>query len=635
MKFSKQTIIILFLLTSPLFSCKKYLDVVPDNIATIEYAFRMKTTAKKFLYTCYSYIPNQAEVSQGFLFSGDELWYPIVNTSTSWAIGMGLQNVNGPYLDYWNGLVNSKPMWRGIRECNIFLENIESVPDLDPVEKAQWAAEAKFLKAYYHFFMMTLYGPIPVVRENLSIATGVDDVKVTRRPIDEVVDYVVQLLDEASQDLPNAVQDPLAENGRITAPIAKALKAKVLVYAASPLFNGNSEYSGYTNKDGTKLFNQTYSAEKWKRAAEAAKEAVDLCESLGYTLYKFQSTTPETAALSQDTKNQMNVRNVITERWNSEVIWADPNSYTANLQNQATPRYDISVFGNSAIRGNFGVPFKIVSLFYTKNGLPIDEDKTWSYASRYNLRVGTALEKYSIKEGYTTAEFNFGREPRFYADFGFDGGIWYGQGKYDDNATYVLQCKIGQPAGKTNTTGYSPSGYYAKKYIHYTNVASTTTGTNTLTDYPWVLMRLADLYLLYAEAVNEAEGPDNGEALKYLNLIRERASIPTVQDAWTNFSINKQDKFRSREGLRDIIHRERYIEMALEGQRFWDVRRWKEAQVELTRPISGWDMDQEATATYYRERTTFRPTFTFKDYFWPIRAYDLIINKNLVQSPGW
>lgn len=634
MKFNKQTIIILLILASPALSCKKYLDVVPDNIATIEYAFRMRTTAKKYLYTCYSYIPNQADISSGFMFTGDDMWYPSYpNGSAPWEIARGSQNINSPYLDYWNGAGANKPMWRGLRECNIFLENVELVPDLDSIEKEQWIAEVKFLKAYYHFFLMTLYGPIPVIRNNLSIAAGVDDVKVTRRPVDEVVDYIVELLDEASEGLPNAVQDPMAENGRITLPIAKALKAKVLVYAASPLFNGNPDYSGFINKDGTQLFSQTSSPEKWQKAANACKEAIDLCESLGYELYKF-TLTNQTLAISEETKIQMNVRNSFTERWNSEVIWADPNSYTATIQNQSTPRYDLSVFGNSIIRGNWGVPLKVVSQFYTKNGLPINEDKTWSYASRFNLRTATVADKYCIKPDYVTAAFNFDREPRFYATFGFDGGIWYGQGKYDDNDTYVLQCKVGQPAGKTNPTGFAASGYYPKKYVYYTNIASTTANTNTITDYPWVLMRLSDLYLLYAEAINEAEGPANGEAYKYLNLIRERAGIPTVEDAWTNFSTNPS-KFTSKEGLRDIIHRERYIELALEGHRRWDVRRWKEAPVELTKPITGWDVDQETSAAYYREKVIFRPTFTLKDYFWPIREYDLIINKNLVQNPGW
>lgn len=634
MKFNKQTIIILLILASPALSCKKYLDVVPDNIATIEYAFRMRTTAKKYLYTCYSYIPNQADISSGFMFTGDDMWYPSYpNGSAPWEIARGSQNINSPYLDYWNGAGANKPMWRGLRECNIFLENVELVPDLDSIEKEQWIAEVKFLKAYYHFFLMTLYGPIPVIRNNLSIAAGVDDVKVTRRPVDEVVDYIVELLDEASEGLPNAVQDPMAENGRITLPIAKALKAKVLVYAASPLFNGNPDYSGFINKDGTQLFSQTSSPEKWQKAANACKEAIDLCESLGYELYKF-TLTNQTLAISEETKIQMNVRNSFTERWNSEVIWADPNSYTATIQNQSTPRYDLSVFGNSIIRGNWGVPLKVVSQFYTKNGLPINEDKTWSYSSRFNLRTATVADKYCIKPDYVTAAFNFDREPRFYATFGFDGGIWYGQGKYDDNDTYVLQCKVGQPAGKTNPTGFAASGYYPKKYVYYTNIASTTANTNTITDYPWVLMRLSDLYLLYAEAINEAEGPANGEAYKYLNLIRERAGIPTVEDAWTNFSTNPS-KFTSKEGLRDIIHRERYIELALEGHRRWDVRRWKEAPVELTKPITGWDVDQETSAAYYREKVIFRPTFTLKDYFWPIREYDLIINKNLVQNPGW
>ena len=147
------------------------------------------------------------------------------------------------------------------------------------------------------------------------------------------------------------------------------------------------------------------------------------------------------------------------------------------------------------------------------------------------------------------------------------------------------------------------------------------------------MLRLGDLYLLYAEAMNEVNGP-SPEVFQYLDLIRAKGGLPGVKESWSNFSRNPS-KFSKKEGLREIIRRERSIEMAREGERFWDLRRWKDAPLELNKPITGWDVDQEKAEDYYREKVLFNQTFSLKDYFWPIREHDLIVNKNLVQNPGW
>src|SRR5690606_32075894 len=259
MKIKKYIIILQVRLVTS--ACDNYLDVVPDNVATIEYAFRMRATTERYLYTCYSYLPQLGNhLTSPVLLGGDELWAVRESwPSNPWQIARGNQNVNSPYLDYWNG---TYPLWRGIRECNIFLENIMDVKDVEDFEKRKWAAEVKFLKAYYHFFLLKMYGPVPIIKENLPVSASEEDVRVERRPVDEVFDYVIELMDEAIEDLPDRVEDENSELGRITLPIALGIKAKILVYAASPLFNGNTDYASYTNKDGTVLFNQTYNVEK-------------------------------------------------------------------------------------------------------------------------------------------------------------------------------------------------------------------------------------------------------------------------------------------------------------------------------------------------------------------------------------
>jgi hypothetical protein len=146
-------------------------------------------------------------------------------------------------------------------------------------------------------------------------------------------------------------------------------------------------------------------------------------------------------------------------------------------------------------------------------------------------------------------------------------------------------------------------------------------------------MKLNDLYLLYAEALNEVSGPSE-EVYTYINKIRARAGLQTVQASWSVYS-NNPTKYTTQAGLREIIQRERSIELMFEGQRFWDLRRWKTATTELNKPITGWDLFQESPEGYYREQLIYNQTFRLRDYLWPINENALLANPALVQNPGW
>ncbi|MCU7693658.1 RagB/SusD family nutrient uptake outer membrane protein [Haoranjiania flava] len=624
--------IILLLIAAGSASCNKYLDIVPDNIATIDYAFNMRTTAEKFLFTCYSYMPQHSNMSMNpALTAGDEIWLHDYYTTQGFQIHRGFQNVVNPYLNFWQGNNGGIDLYQGIRDCNIFLENIGRVPDMEQYEKNRWIAEVKFLKAYYHFYLLRMYGPVPIIKQNLPITAKLEEVKVYRDPVDEGFAYVVQLLDEAAAELPKVIVSEATELGRITRPIALSIKAYVLVTAASPLFNGNTDYSNFKDNRGVQLFSQKVDPEKWVRAKNACKEAIDACEEAGNKLYYYSQSSPQYNVTPQ-TRVKMNVRNTLAARWNYEVIWGNSNSMTNNLQLQSTPRgLDPAKRANNKTPGNAAVPLKIAALFYSKNGVPIEEDKNWDYGQRFALRVGDAENKYLIKEGYTTVRLNFDRELRYYADLGFDGGIWYGQGKFDDNNTWFVSAKRGDPASNITNQTFNSTGIWPKKYVNYVNVIQE--NSYTVEQYPWPVMRLGNLYLLYAEALNEAEGPSE-EVYKYLDLIRERAGLKGVVESWANHSVNPS-KPTTKEGLREIIHRERTIEMMFEGQRYWDLRRWKKAVDELNRPITGWDIDQKTAEAYYRERFLFQPTFSTKDYLWPVRENEIFANRNTEQNPGW
>src|SRR5690606_17404831 len=344
-------------------SCS-YLDLVPDNVATIDNAFTMRSEAIKYLATCYSYLPNDGEPTQNVAYmGGDEFWldFPTVSINgTNWNIARGNQTVVNPYVNYWDG-----PMYKGIRDCNIFLENItdlNKVRDLSIDERTAWTGEVLFLKAYYHFMLLRHYGPIPIMDVNLPVNASIEQTKMKREPVDKVVDYIIGTLDEAIDKLPNAVASPVTDLGRITKPIAMAIKAKVWLYAASPLFNGNPDYATFKNVDGESLFNPTYDESKWTKAAEAAKEAIEACHQLGYKLYTFPGTV---FPLSDTTMIQMSNRNAVTEKWNTEIVWANPNSRTWQMQYSSMAHIDPNNSSNNSVHGTLAPPLKIIEQFYT------------------------------------------------------------------------------------------------------------------------------------------------------------------------------------------------------------------------------------------------------------------------------
>jgi len=141
------------------------------------------------------------------------------------------------------------------------------------------------------------------------------------------------------------------------------------------------------------------------------------------------------------------------------------------------------------------------------------------------------------------------------------------------------------------------------------------------------------MYLLYAEALNETSGP-GPETYKWIDRVRTRAGLKGVVESWAKYS-KVPGKPLAKDGLRDIIQRERMIELIFEGKRLWDLRRWKKADVYLNIPIQSWDLEQEDPVNYYRVRQIFSPIFTGKDYLWPISENSIIVNPKLVQNPGW
>lgn len=607
-----------------------YLNIVPDGVASIETAFSTRTNAEKFLFSCYNVLPNHHDPNYVGNVGSDEYFWDVDREGMYNSVGAklfkGEQSATEPLQNYWSTSISP---WVGIRDCNIFLENIASVPDLKAEERTRWTAEVKFLKAYFHFFMMEMYGPIPIIDANMDMETPTEEVRVLRRPVDEVADYIVRLLDECYPNLPDYIEDTENETGRITKSICKAVKAKVLVWVASPLFNGNPDYANLKNKDGEALVATSQDPTKWQRALTAVEEAIYEAEAQGHRLYEYQRGF---VTISDETALNFTLRGCVTERYsdgNWEPIWSCTKGDVRTLENYCTPVFHSSYAGTAELCA----PLKIAEQYYSERGVPIDEDLAYDYANRYAFSVCTEEDQAPyIAQGDQTANLNYHREPRFYAHLAFDRGVWQtttlAEGQFP-----VIRNHSGEAQGYVFQDAHIPTGYFIKKLVSFR--ASTTTVSPSPYKYNRPLIRLADLYLLYAECANEVKDSPDEEVWHYIDLIRQRAGLEGVVASWEKYS-SIPDKPLNKAGMREIIKRERLIELAFEGQRFFDLRRWKDAMTYYNQDVQGWDYQSQKTEDYYNLVTYYsNRKYKTRDYLWPIKISDLDKNPNLVQNPGW
>ena len=638
-----------------------FLDVVPDNIPTIENAFRNKNEAENYLFGIFNHMPDVGNLAEDpALWGSDEVWIPErTNPNVNTRMRQILINEQGtvtPIGNYWTARSNSsssflnggKPLWTGISDCNIFLANLDKPFDLDRYMRDRWTGEALFVKAYLHFWLFRQYGPIPLIKENLPI----DDTSAAmryREPVDEVVDYIVELLDEAIPLLPLMIEFESQEMGRPTRCWATALKAQVLTLAASPLFNNNPDFANYVDNRGVQLFPQdpSRSADKWRRAAEAAKQAIDTAHEAEHRLFNvYIDMFLQAMFLSDSTLLAMQVRGAVTERWgmfgNRETIWG--NSRTNNHGN--LQRYCLPYFGEAHTQRGAGAKLhaptlRAVEQFYTKNGIPIEHDQEWVGRNVWELRTAGEDHRQYIRTGAQTLNLHFDREARFYSSIMFDQGTLYGNGQLlmdnaaDPSYMYVTGLKYGDMSGFTVPENSTHTGYLCKKLLQFRTNAPPTSNSHTVYNYAFPIVRLADLYLLYAEARNEWLDTPDEEVYRYIDLVRARSGLKGVVESWRDHAVaDKSNLPLTKEGMREIIRRERLIELAFEGHRFWDLRRWKLAEEVIhNKPIRG--LNVLSRDEFYTVRELFTPRFEKKDYFTPLRIEILMANTNLLQSPYW
>lgn len=634
---------IIFLMGGLLMAGCDFLDIVPDERPLPENTYQNPNAAKRYLYSCYSQLPELRASEALDKFSAGE----IINSveKNEWSIfPRGYYSPSAPQLSapYYNNI------WKGLHQCYQFLSVVDLTPNIEPEDLQYYKAEATLLIAYYHWLSFRAYGPSVIMRGLIDPLTPIDKLP-ERSSVDEVVQFIDEKITEA-ENIGLAERHNGDDYGRLTKYVAEALRAKVHLYAASPLFNGNTEfYAGFNSPlDGRPLISQTVEIKKWNDAETYTRKAIEDLENAGFRLYnETDAGQPNPNKPGLPNPAQRTVRYTFMDNvggTNPEVIMVDTRKegwYA--IQNQSTP-FQTAPGGCKNSWNTIAPTLQMVELFYTKNGLPIDEDTTFNYEGRYDL---VPLPKnydgngYPHENGFKTIKLHLNREPRFYAWIGchnmyfeiqkYNGKVIKAQ-KPKERAVRLNFLKDGENGWfEGRTSNYSGSGYLNKKFVHPTY-------QNGPVHYPYPVIRMAEMYLNLAEILIEKDLLENStgrlaEAKELIDKIRERAGIPTIDEAWQK--ARHPEKANTAEGLREIVRRERQIEFYLENQRFWDLRRWKDAEI-LGEKVWGMNIAGDTDETFFvpTELPSIR-TFKQAQYLMPIPIQETEKVPHIIQNPGY
>ena len=621
------TLSFLLLLTS----CE-YLDVVPEGKATQDDIWKTTQQAEKYRYYMRTYMPNLSGYDWSpDQFAGDDMITGGVGTTywfSSKSLIYGEENANVTYFGRWAPYSTSGgtnyDIYRGIRYAFYLLDNVYKVPAISPENAARYAGEAWYLIGYYHQLLLEYYGPIILVKRYIPNDAPDSEIFVPRSPYDECVKYIAECYDKAAELLPETVID--TELGLPTRMSALSYKARLLLYAASPLVNGNSDYVGFDNHDGTPLMNTTYDPEKWKKAMEAAAEAISVAEKFNSELGRqnFMLYTSADSSLPNDERGRRNYRDAFTkEHWNGlEFIEAKGDRGGCQTLQQ--------LMGPRPIANNMSLGWKTTSvptmeaveMYYTKNGLPWEDDPETKDIDPY---------AYNAEAG--TVNLHLYKEPRFYASVGYDRGTYEIDGK-----EITLYLRGGELHGSTlkETDEYqSCTGYLCQKWIPKASTYSIPSNSFSFYYYAYPYLRLPELYLSYAEADFEYNGSLSTQSLEYINLVRKRCGLPTFQASWA-----LAGGIPTGQKLRKVLHQERSIEFLFEGRRFHDLRRWKEAPEVMNKQPRSWNRDGKTAEEFYQvieanQGGRVRIFESPKSYWMAVPMSEINKNPNLVQNPGY
>lgn len=506
-----------------------------------------------------------------------------------------------------------------IRQANVFMANAKVIPRVggtsssgtvaDAIEEPEYKklmAQARFLRAYYHYLLFELYGPVPIMDK--AVNPNDADLDFERNSVDEVVNFVTKEMDAVAPDLDEYIS--LTDINNLALPtkgVALAVKAKILVMAASPLYNGGfAEAMALTNKSGKKLF-PAKDDNKWQKAVNALQDFISF--SVGkYDLYR-----EFTAGVLDPDKSIYQ----LFQAMNSEVIWASGNEAYGSISTgdgmvrRATPR-------SQGGYGNVGPTQELVDAFFMKNGKSIN-DAGSGYSE---VGFSTVTEVPAGRSEAGTFNMYVNREPRFYASIVYHGKRW--------PVTNAL-IKFTKGNGNDIASNYSITGYNMYKRLNRTVSQSVTTAPKTFYR-PSFIFRLAEFYLLYAEALNEVN-PADPKIAQYVDLVRDRAGIP-------KWSVSNPAIIGNQTLQREAIRKESRVELCFEGQRYFDVRRWMIAENASGQgaqggPFYGMNVGAETDADFLKRTQYETRVFTRAYYLWPIPLAEIQKSTKLIQNPGW
>ncbi|MDQ3681632.1 MAG: RagB/SusD family nutrient uptake outer membrane protein [Bacteroidota bacterium] len=525
-------------------SCSKRYEKEPLENITEDYIWDSSDSsgiyARNFLQNTYTFLPTGFNRIDGSLLcSASDDAVPSQNGSTiAFLSNGGLSPVFNPD-DAW------AKNYEGIRKANQFLTNIDRVPMRDKQLQEWWRAEARFLRSMFYFELVKRYGGVPLIGNR--VFTLHDDLQIPRNTFQECVNYIVSECDSVKNKLR---VDPIDDGnlGRITRGAALALKAKMLLIAASPLNNSSSDPA------------------LWKTAADAARDIVNL------NVFALEA----------------NFANVFITRKNREVILAYQRGQTSDVETSNAP------VGYTVPQSNgLTSPTQdLVDAFGMKNGLAITDPGS-GYLPTDPYKAGT-------------------RDPRFYLTVFTNGTQWLRR------PVQTFDGGLDKPGGAITQT---KTGYYMRKFMgDMSNQTSYPTQTHN-----FILFRYAEVLLNLAEAQNEFSGP-TAEVYKAVEDIRKRAGLVpfTLKVGLT------------KDQMRNVIRKERRVEMAFEEQRYWDIRRWQIAESVYNKPLRGMQITKNPDGTFtYKIIDVSNTVFTSRMYHYPIPYSEIIKNQNLQQNPGW
>lgn len=614
-------------------SCEDFLDRQEDEKLTFEKVWENRNTTKQYWLNAMSFLPN---FNGGYIGDNE----PYLGASDECTIAYDRQY---RYINFgsWNASTvpyySMDKYYKGIRECNILMQNVHKCSDplatQSDLDLYYW--QARFARAYYYFLMMCDYGPIFLLGDELlDFSASTESLYRPRNTWEQCVDYVVSEMTEcANSDAIQSSYDEL-KYGLATKGTCQAVISRLLLYSARDLFNGNTLYrnvknpttSEFPDLSGAELFPQQYDANKWLKAAEAAKVLLDNPQ---YELYRAGNGNPY--------EDYVGITNV---NWNSELIWTDRYN---NRFSWGVGTVPTGVAGTAY--GAVGPTQQQVDAYAMNNGrYPItgyDADGNPIADSQSGYDVATEMQL-SVWNYPATGWSKFGnydieapnmyknREPRFYVTVFFSGNYWL----HDQQSTMISFAK---GANGNKSHDYPKSGYLVNRfYDHRLNSASGNWGNIT---FP--VFRLGEIYLNFIESVLECKKrgvtlPGGYEQLamdKWADL-RDRAGLAPITEVYPNATT---------EELIELCRKERRVELAFERHRYYDTRTWMIATETDGGPMYGMNTEcpigdnaANVTPADFWKRTVFE-TRVFKDnhYLYPFSQRELDRNRMLTQNYGW